>query len=148
MASEDERTGFEWLDRPFMLTRILITLLGTLVLALIAYRIAYVVMFERLVPRPPTRSLDGPEEDEPVRLHGWGERRPLQELGGLAVVSILPASIVILIWRRPRAGFLLAAFGGLPLWLPFGFLPALWLCFAAWKVGRSTSSPGGGASLP
>jgi len=150
MAIEEDRTGFEWLDEPFMMTRIWISVLMTVFLVMFASRITHILMFDRLgPPPPPVRSPDGPEESDTVTTHGcWGERQPLRELGGLAVFSILPASILILVWRRPRAGFLLAAFGGVPIWLPLGLLPMAWLFFAAWKVGRTTSSPGAGASLP
>src|SRR5262245_47403892 len=147
MWTEEARTGFEWLDEPFMLTRIWISLLMTVFLVMFAGRIIHVLMFDRLVPPPPPRS-EGAEEAERVITHCWGERRPLHELGAMVVYSILPASTLILVWRRPRSGFLLAALGGIPIWLPLGLLPMAWLCFAAWKVGRTTSSPGAGASLP
>jgi len=78
MAIEAERTGFEWLDRPFMMTRIWLTLLATCFLAFFAYRIAAVLMFERLGPPPPPAWHEGPEESETVTIHGWGERRPFQ----------------------------------------------------------------------
>jgi hypothetical protein len=149
MANEEESTGFEWLDRPFMMTRIWVTLLATVVLTGLAYQLVTILMFDRLVPRPPLRSSDGPEEMEKVRpTCCWEERHPLRELGALAGLSILPASILILVWRRPRIGFVLAAVGGLPFLMLLGFLPSAWLCFAAWKVGPATSSPAGGASLP
>jgi len=147
MASEEEHTGFEWLDRPFMLTRIWLSLLATFFLAMFAYAMTSILMFHRLGPPPPP-AFDGPEESARVRTHGWGEPRPLQELGELAMLSILPASTLILVWLRLRIGFLFAAFGGLLLWLAFGLLPAAWLCFAAWKIGPATSSPAAGASLP
>jgi hypothetical protein len=142
MASAEEPTGFEWLDRPFMLTRIWLTLVATLLLAFTGYQTIYILMFVRLGPPPPPRISEGGEETERVRPTScWGERQPLQELYGLAMASNLLAASILLCWRRPRIGFLLAAAGGLHLWPLFGMVPAAWLCFAAWKVGPARSAP-------
>jgi len=145
MAIEEERTGFEWLDRPFMMTRIWLSLLGTFFFGLLAYEMVYTVMFSRLTTSAP-RMISGPEEEAEIRTVPDGlEHQTIRKLHALSVLSILPASIVILVWCRPRAGFLLGAIGGLPLWLPLALLPAGWLCFAAWKVGPTDPSPAAAA---
>lgn len=137
MASGDEPTGFEWLDRPFMLTRIWVTLLATFVLVLLAYQMISILMFVRLGPPPPPRITDGGEETDPVKPTSCGpERKPIQVLAGMATYSVLIASSIALVWLRPRVGFLLAAVIGPPFWMLLGFLPSAWLCFAAWKAGR------------
>jgi hypothetical protein len=142
MASEEEPTGFEWLDRPFMLTRVWLTLLATFLLVFLAYQMIYLLMFVRLGPPTPPRISEAGEEAEPVRpSRCWGERRPLRELGALAMSSNVVAAIILLCWRRPRIGFLLAAACGLDLMPLLGMIPAAWLSFAAWKVGPAQSAP-------
>ena len=111
MAKDEEPTGFEWLDRPFMMTRILVTLIPISFFALSAHHLITTLIY-------------------------W----PSIEPRGLLVFSILclmlPALSLILTWQRPRMGFLLAGFGVCPFLALIGW-PAAWLCFSAWKVGPS-----------
>jgi hypothetical protein len=148
MLDQDESAGFEWLDLPFALTRIVISLLG----ALCAFILLYVVIeaLPSFSPPPPQQPSDGAEESVVVRTPPAKSRAAIR-LVGFALLA-LPVAGSALVWRRPRRGFLLAGLSWVPVALvgvldglfhPEGsrwsglilLLPLLWLVFAWWKVG-------------
>jgi hypothetical protein len=149
----ERRTGFEWLDQSFFITRVLATAWGLIMAVLLLAGIVEVVddLRRRILPPPPPPASD--EEGEVlVRTRCFGpERNPYD---GLAVAFWLvspPIAGAVLVWRKPRIGFALtagswfmggtlAAFGIERLdWRLFALwlLPTLWLSVAAWKVRPS-----------
>jgi hypothetical protein len=148
----ERRTGFEWLDQSFFVTRVLTTAWGLIMAVLLLAGIVQVVddLRRRILPPPPPES-DG-ELEIHARTHGYV--REWNPYDGLAVAFWLvspPIAGAILVWRKPRIGFALtagswfmggalAAFGRERFdWRPFALwlLPTLWLSIAAWKVRPS-----------
>ncbi|MBI3856356.1 MAG: hypothetical protein HY293_11775 [Planctomycetes bacterium] len=156
--AEEECTGFEWLDTPFIITRVLVSLLGAWCLFLVVSGLcdSASIFLASLKPKDP---------DVVERTRCWAERTPGRDvLMGLPVT--VPAILgTLFVWRRPRVGFLLAGLAWvavfvvgilvevlltqldqtleLPDWsfAALFLIPPLWLAFAAWKVPLPSISP-------
>jgi|SRR5579859_1461028 len=157
MVRREVRTGFEWLDTPFLLTRTLCTLWGACMAILFfsAFLSAVDEAWRHLVPAPaPAPDPGGAGEEEiHVRSSCGMERSPFAELAVAFRLSVLPVLGMILVWRKPKLGFRVAAGGWL--WVVLApvlanpsstaktldwrypallLLPPLWLGFAAARV--------------
>lgn len=161
-------TFSEWMDIPFVLTRVFVTLLGGffLVLALANLWVlnskgwAGFFPAEESAPKRLAQTTGPEENDEVVRTSCFVEVEPPVVTYLLpAVLGILPVWAMLVVWRRPRAGFRLAAVGlaildAAGLWMGILHLGVdgvrnnmdergvaavslvlLWLWFASWKVG-------------
>jgi len=153
MIRREVRTGFEWLDTPFLISRILVTAWGVLMAFLLFCATVTVVddLCTRIFPpAPKTPSAEG-EWEIVTRTHSFVDRAPYRDLSVGFWFSAMPIAGMVLVWRKPRVGFLLSAGGWIMIallaWLgseagewrhlALGLLPPLWLCFASWRVRPS-----------
>jgi len=153
MIRREVRTGFEWLDTPFLITRILVTVWGVLMAFLLFCATVTVVddLYTRIFPPAPRTSSAEDEGEVFIRTNCFVERTPYRDLSIGLWFSAMPIAGMVLVWRKPRVGFLLSAGGwfmiALIAWigleardwrhLALGLLPPIWLCFASWKVKPS-----------
>src|SRR3954470_9964893 len=103
MAVEEERTGFEWMDTPFILTRTLATLFGGWLLILL-FGATLIAVESLLPPRAPDPASSSGAEGEMEVHHSsccW-ERRPFRDMAQTLVFSVLPISGMVLVWWKPR----------------------------------------------
>jgi len=153
MIRYERRTGFEWMDTPFLITRILVAAWGAVMAFALIVAVAAVLgdVHRRLFPPPP------PPADGEMEVHatscGW-ENAPYRALPEVFWFTASPIAGLVLVWRRARLAFLVTG-GGWMLTasillmmaalnpeveiaaqaLFLGFAPPLWLGLAAWKVG-------------
>jgi hypothetical protein len=153
MIRREVRTGFEWLDTPLLITRILVTLWGALMAFLLFCATVAVVddLRTRIFPPAPKTEWAGDEGEIVTRTHCFADRTPYRDLSIGFWISAMPIAGMVLVWRKPKIGFLLSAGGWFMIaliagvgpeareWrhLALGLLPPLWLCFAARKVRPS-----------
>ena len=159
MLEEDESAGFEWLDLPFAMTRVVISLLGAFFTLVLLYLAVGFIPYHP--SHAPPRAVDPNEEVAELRPQGCGpEISPISVGVGIALqlgMLGLMVAAAIVVWRRPRLGFLLTAIVWAPIalvgaldgfmsgrdtpWLalPIFLLPLGWLGFAWWKVGPTPS---------
>jgi len=155
MLEQDESAGFEWLDVPFALTRILISLLGTFCALVLLTLTLNAIPYQPSHPRPPRHPNEEPEIDTRTFYDSETSKteRVIGASIGIAIGTGMLASTVVaamVVWRRPRLGFLLTGLAWTPFVLlggldclrvmPILLLPLGWLGFAWWKVGRPTSA--------
>jgi hypothetical protein len=163
MAAEEERTGFEWMDTPFIITRTLASLFGGACLVLLFGAVLPVVSSLIPVRTPPPSLSAGPEgEMEVYRSSCCWETHPFRDLALALVFTALPITGMISVWFKPWLGFLLSAGGWLlaclstpltslePDYSPLGtwqfwalfLLPPLWLGFASLRCGTRAQESG------
>jgi hypothetical protein len=151
MVRVEVRTGFEWMDTSFLITRILATFWGVLMaFVLFCATVSAVDDLHRRIFPPPPRTASADEEGEIVtRTNCFSvDRTPYRDLTIAFWLSVLPIAGMVLVWKKPRLGFLLSAGSwltigvlpwferGIPDWplVALVLLPPPWLCFAAWRV--------------
>jgi hypothetical protein len=148
MLEKDQSAGFEWLDLPFAMTRVVISLLGAFSTLVLLYLAVGSIPYHPSHP-PPPGALDPEAEVAELRPYTCGlEISPISVGVGigllLAMLGLMIAAAIV-VWPRPRLGFLLTAIVGAPIALvgaldgpmsmPIFLLPLGWLGFAWWKVG-------------